>query len=103
MCISAPFHNHGQIDAIIGVHVDDVILACPESKLKKTKAIFSKAYDMKDLGELSWYLGMKVDWSKDRKKCFMSHSAMIQEILEEHGPLQPEVRPGEKGLYANPH
>ena len=74
----------GKIDAIIGVHVDDVILACPESKLKKTKAIFSKAYDMKDLGELSWYLGMKVEWSKDRKKCFMSQSAMIQEILEEH-------------------
>ena len=74
----------GKIDAIIGVHVDDVIMACPEHKLKKTKAIFSQVYDMKDLGELSWYLGMKVEWSKDRKKCFMSQSAMIQEILEEH-------------------
>ena len=74
----------GLIDCILGVHVDDLIIAAGPSKMKPVKKIFNDAYTMKDLGELSWYLGMKVEWSEDHKACFLSQSAMIKEILEEH-------------------
>ena len=45
----------------IGVYVDDIILAGgDEKRLQEIKGDFSKKFDIKDLGELKYFLGMKV-------------------------------------------
>ena len=46
----------------IGVYVDDIILAGKtESKLTEVKSGLSRKFDIKDLGELNYFLGMKVE------------------------------------------
>lgn len=74
----------GLIDCILGVHVDDIIIAAPEGKMHRVKDILSKAYTMTDLGRLSWYLGIKVEWDDVAGRCHLSQEAMIDEILGEH-------------------
>jgi hypothetical protein len=94
----------GKIDCILAVHVDDIIIASTEKKLIRVKEIFNKSYTMKDLGELSWYLGIKVEWSENKKECFLSQSSMIKEILEEHhmGDCNRKYVPARKDFMRKP-
>ena len=85
MCLHPPrSKTTGLIDCILGVHVDDIIIAAPESKMQRVKNMLSKAYTMTDLGRLSWYLGIKVEWDDVAGRCYLSQEAMIDEILGEH-------------------
>ena len=46
----------------IGVYVDDIILAAKnEKQLKQVKEDLSNKFDIKDLGELKYFLGIKVE------------------------------------------
>ena len=52
---------------IIGVYVDDIILARKsEKKMADIKKALSDKFEMKNLGELHYFLGVKV--IQDRKK-----------------------------------
>ena len=84
-CVYVHHSPSGKIDCILGVHVDDIIIAAPEKRMAKVKEMLKASYIMSDLGELSWYLGIKFEWSPNRQSCTLSQQAMIQEILEEHG------------------
>ena len=47
---------------IIGVYVDDIILAGKDHKqMEEIKRILAKTFDIKDLGELKYFLGVKID------------------------------------------
>ena len=46
---------------IIALYVDDILLAGASSKkLNAVKQTLSKKFEMKDMGELNYFLGMKV-------------------------------------------
>ena len=46
---------------VVGVHVDDVTLACNDEELRtEVMAHLDKHFMVKDLGDLSHYLGMRV-------------------------------------------
>ena len=46
---------------LIGVYVDDIVLATKnEKKLYEVKQAIAKHFDIKDMGKLHYYLGMKV-------------------------------------------
>ena len=46
---------------IIGVYVDDIILAAEtEKRLNDVKLVLAKRFDIKDMGKLHYFLGMKV-------------------------------------------
>ena len=50
----------------IGVYVDNIILAArTEKQLKQLKENLSSKFDIKDLGELKCFLGMKVEQNKE--------------------------------------
>ena len=50
----------------IGVYVDDIILAAKnEKQLKQVKEDLSNKFDIKDLGELKYFLGIKVEQNKE--------------------------------------
>ena len=49
----------------IGVYIDDIILAAKnEKQLKQVKDDLSSKFDIKDLGELKYFLGIKVEVSE---------------------------------------
>ena len=51
---------------LISLYVDDILIAgsnCIE--IEKIKQEFTTRYEMKDLGELEYYLGMKVTRTED--------------------------------------
>ena len=53
--------NDGEETYLISLYVDDILIAGSNpSKIAEIKAEFTKRYEMKDLGELNYYLGMKV-------------------------------------------
>jgi len=56
----------GDVKFFIVVYVDDLILVCnDENKLLQMKEELSQKFEMKDLGELHFFLGMKVERNHD--------------------------------------
>lgn len=45
---------------LISVYVDDLVIAGEPDEVKKTKQLLAQEFEMSDLGELHWLLGMKV-------------------------------------------
>ena len=55
------FYNTAQ-NLYVTVYVDNVKVFCPESSIiNKLKVYHSKNYKLRDLGEVEWYLGMKIN------------------------------------------
>jgi hypothetical protein len=51
---------------LISLYVDDILIAGSDlSKIEEIKSEFTSRYEMKDLGELNYYLGMKVTRTAD--------------------------------------
>jgi hypothetical protein len=64
-CIYAKFRNGKFIFLIL--YVDDILLASSDvSPLLETKRFLSSNFDMKDLGEVSFILGIEIH--RDRRK-----------------------------------
>ncbi|PRQ27363.1 putative RNA-directed DNA polymerase [Rosa chinensis] len=65
------------------LYVDDILLASTSLKLlKATKDFLSKKFDMKDLGEASYVLGIEI--KRDRTKCLLglSQQGYINKVLK---------------------
>lgn len=101
-CVYAHYTKTGEVDCIIAVHVDDILIAAGETMLARTKQLLGKHYSMKDLGELSWYLGIKVTFSPDRQSVELSQRAFALDILRQYRmekanhrkvPIIPSPRP----------
>ena len=89
----------GQSIVILGVYVDDFIIADNDPKMRaKLKADLEKKFDMKDLGELKWILGMRV--SRDSKGCIrVDQCQYTEQIINRFGmskcnPVDTPVVPG---------
>ena len=56
----------------IGVYMDDMILAGKdEAEMKRVKEELSSKFDIKDLGKLSYFLGMSIVQNQEEKKTWM--------------------------------
>jgi hypothetical protein len=87
---------------IISVYVDDILIACNKLEdLEHLKKQLKSNFEMKDLGELRWFLGMEV--TRDRKAGTMklSQAQYVKKILERFNmveckevatPLDPSVK-----------
>ncbi len=64
--------------SIITVFVDDLIIA--SKNYKEVKEMLMKKFKMRDLGELKWILGMRVERSDE--KIEISQEAYVNEILD---------------------
>jgi transposase InsO family protein len=90
-CVYIHRTKSGKIDCIITCHVDDILIAAPDGVVDKVKARLSSKYEMKDLGVVSWYLGIKVTFGKGWVE--LSQRAFTRNILEEHRMLKANHRP----------
>jgi Reverse transcriptase (RNA-dependent DNA polymerase) len=68
------------------LYVDDILLASNDKNMiRETKKFLFKHFDMKNLGETSYVLGLKIH--RDRNKGTLGHSqqAYIDKILKRYG------------------
>jgi hypothetical protein len=80
-CIYAKFRNRKFIFLIL--YVDDILLASSDvSLLLQTKSFLSSNFDMKDLGETSFVLGIEIH--RDRRKGILglSQKAYLEKVLK---------------------
>jgi hypothetical protein len=74
------FDEQGHI-VLISLYVDDLIITGNVEKLiDEIKEQLSKVFEMKDLGELHYYLGLEV-W-RNAGQTFVCQSKYIREILK---------------------
>ncbi len=67
--------------SFISVFVDDLIIAAKDKKeVDEIKKKLMEKFKMRDLGELSWILGMKVE--RDKEKIQISQETYINQILD---------------------
>ena len=69
--------------SIIALYVDDFTMACEDlAIIEQDKEELKKHYQMTDLGELTWILGMHVTWDHKAGQIDLSQQKYIKEILK---------------------
>jgi hypothetical protein len=72
--------------SIIGIYVDDLIIACSSSdEVKSIIAFLKKSFSIKELGNLQYCLGVKVDRDRPNGQMFLSQKAYVERLVEKFG------------------
>ena len=99
--------GEGEDTFYIGVYVDDIILAGKDkSRMEEVKRELSSKFDIKDLGLLSYFLGMSVVQKLEEKMTWMGQPAYVQKLLLNTGmsdckPVKTPVDPGQRLVKAS--
>ena len=68
------------------LYVDDVLLASNDlGLLMNVKRMLSQNFDMKDLGEANFILGLEIHRDRDHKFLGLSQKAYVDRVLERFG------------------
>ena len=67
----------------MSIFVDDLIISAEETEAKKVRKMLMSEFKMRDLGNLSWILGIRVE--RNKEKIELSQQAYINTILEKFG------------------
>ncbi|KAJ7954112.1 Retrovirus-related Pol polyprotein from transposon TNT 1-94 [Quillaja saponaria] len=90
-------HCHGRITILI-VYVDDIVVTGDNPiEVSKLKNHLAREFEIKDLGKLSYFLGIEVAHSE--KGIFLSQRKYVLDLLEETGMLG--CRPAHTPIEAN--
>jgi hypothetical protein len=82
-CIYAKLKNGKYIFLVL--YVDDILLASNDvSLLQETKKFLSSHFDMKDLGEASFVLGIEIHRDRNKGVLGLSQKAYIEKILKKY-------------------
>jgi hypothetical protein len=83
-CIYAKFKNGKFIFLIL--YVDDILLASSDiDLLLETKKFLSLKFDMKDLGEASFVLGIEIHRERSKGVLGLSQKAYLEKVLKKYG------------------
>jgi hypothetical protein len=83
-CVYAKFKNGKFIFLIL--YVDDILLASSDvSLLLETKKFLSSNFDMKDLGEASFVLGIEILRDREKGVLGLSQKAYLEKVLKKYG------------------
>jgi hypothetical protein len=70
---------------ILLLYVDDILLASSDKNLLfETKGFLSSNFDMKDLGDASYILGIEIHRDRTRDVLDLSQKAYIEKVLEKY-------------------
>lgn len=79
-------HNETSITIIL-VYVDDLLICGNSaSDINNLKKFLAESFHMKDLGPISYFLGIEIHRSSDG--FFLSQKKYVHDILQEHGMLK---------------
>jgi Reverse transcriptase (RNA-dependent DNA polymerase) len=71
---------------IVLLYVDDLLLACNNlKKLKEVKAVLSVNFEMVDIGEVSFFLGIEVERNRKDRIIRVKQRKYISDILDRFG------------------
>ena len=71
---------------LVGVYVDDIVLAGQSLKrIEEVKKALSLRFDVKDLGELNYFLGVQVSQDHKNGKVWIGQSTFTESILRKYG------------------
>ena len=74
---------------IIITYVDDFLLIGPQGEgLKRLKQQLSEAFDMKDLGQCQYFLGVRITWDRQRHQVTLCQDAYVHKTLDQFGMLE---------------
>jgi Reverse transcriptase (RNA-dependent DNA polymerase) len=80
-------YEHNGVKILVPVYVDDLTLASKsKGALAKLKADLASNFKIRDLGPTEFILGIKVERDRPNRSIYISQSAYIQSILDEHLP-----------------
>jgi hypothetical protein len=80
-CIYAKFKNEKFISLVLDV--DDILLASSDVHLLlETKGFLSSHFDIKDLGEASYVLGIKIHWDRRNGVLGLSQKSYIEKVIK---------------------
>ena len=88
---------------IIALYVDDLLIACSHlSNLTELKRQLTAQFDMEDLGEASFILGIDIRRDRPRRTISIGQSAYVNSLLERHGMSDCKAisTPMERGFKA---
>lgn len=90
-CLFILHHNNEMV--IVALYVDDLVITGDENLITWTKSILAKKFDMKDLGDIKYILGIQV--SRDANGIYLSQSTFITKTLEKFSmsDCKPNVTP----------
>lgn len=92
--------GQGSSYIVVGVYVDDLTIAARQlSVMDEFKAQMSKRYEMKDLGELHFILGLQVKRDRSARTLHLSQQHYIETILERFNVS--DLRPTKSPLPSN--
>ena len=78
--------HHQDAQAYIAVWVDNIIMCSPKAEvLELILAQLREHFEANDLGQLHWYLGIKVEMNLDNQMVMLSQHSLAQDILDEAG------------------
>ena len=103
-CVADPCLYVRRVDGaltIVAVYVDDLIIASnSQGERSRLKELLSARYTMKDLGTLSWCLGMSIT-RPDTLSIGLDQTLYVKEILRRYGmdECNPASTPAEAGLH----
>ena len=71
---------------LLGVYVDDILLLSHSlGKIVHVKTAMSKAFEIKDMGEATYILGMRIIRNKEEGTITLSQTSFIETILDRFG------------------
>lgn len=91
-------YNHHDTLAYFLVYVDDLVLTGNnDSFIQHIVSVLASRFSVKDLGSLSYFLGVEV--LRDSDTCFLSQRKYVTDLLSKHGmldakPVQTPLAPG---------
>ena len=68
---------------LVALYVDDLVITGNENLVTWTKSILSKQFEMKDLGDLQYILGILVE--RDKNGIYLSQVTYIEKVLATFG------------------
>ena len=86
-CINDPciYTSSGGESTIIGVYVDDFVIAGENSeRIEQVKTSLSEKFDVKDLGELHYFLGVQVVQDHKRGTVWMGQPTFTEFVLQKY-------------------
>src|SRR5205814_9716278 len=80
---------HPVTKIIIAIWVDDLIIAGKNTKdIEELKHQLRKEFEMKDMGELKYFLGIQVLRDREHRQIHINQNGYVNSILERFGLLE---------------
>ena len=81
-CLYVKRDKPGEVDLIVVLYVDDMMIVGDLQDVEKFKKAIGERYQIQDLGELKWMLGMEFKRDRKNRAIEINQSMYVKQVLE---------------------